>query len=89
VCAVLVVALLVLGAFLFGRATAAAVGPGRPPAEQAVTVQPGDTLWDIARRVAPRSDPRLEVARLMERNGLVTAVVRPGQRLVIPPGAPP
>jgi hypothetical protein len=42
-------------------------------------VQPGDTLWSIARQIDPNGDPRPIVDRLAERAG--GAALRPGQRL--------
>lgn len=47
------------------------------PAE--VVVQPGDTLWSIARALKPSGDVRPLVDRLVERTGGVTVVA--GQRL--------
>lgn len=44
-----------------------------------VVVQPGDSLWTIARSLQPRGDVRPLVDRLVERAGGVTVV--PGQRL--------
>jgi LysM repeat protein len=49
-----------------------------------VTVQPGDTLWSIATRVAPQRDPRAEVAALQKRNHLADVALVPGQVLQIP-----
>lgn len=46
-----------------------------------VTVRAGDTLWDIAARVAPRRDPRLEIASLQRLNHLGGVQLRPGQLL--------
>ena len=48
-------------------------------------VQPGDTLWDIARAVSPGSDPRARVHELAESAG--GAALEPGQRVVIDPAA--
>lgn len=45
-------------------------------------VQPGETLWDIARAIAPDADPRVVVAMLVERNG--DAPLQAGQRLELP-----
>jgi LysM repeat protein len=42
-------------------------------------VQPGDTLWTIAREVDPTSDVRSTVDRLVALNG--SAALQPGQRL--------
>ena len=47
------------------------------------TVQPGDTLWSIAERTFP-GDPREGVWELRERNDLDSAVIVPGQVLVLP-----
>lgn len=49
-----------------------------------VTVQPGQTLWQIALRVAPAEDPRATVDRLRALNGLGTLAIQAGQRLVVP-----
>ncbi len=41
------------------------------------TVQPGDTLWELARRFA------VSVAKLQEWNGLKKALIKPGQQLTV------
>ena len=46
-----------------------------------ITVQPGDTLWALASRVAPGRDPRAEVAQLRRLNHLADPGVMPGQVL--------
>ena len=46
-------------------------------------VQPGDTLWSIAERTFP-GDPREGVWELRERNALESALIVPGQVLVLP-----
>ncbi len=45
-------------------------------------VQPGDTLWSIARRLDPSTDPRPIMAELAARNG--GDVVAAGAALVLP-----
>jgi len=47
-----------------------------------VTVMPGDTLWGIAERLDPGSDPRPLVHELTSLAG--KGVLQPGQVLVIP-----
>ena len=44
-------------------------------------VEPGDTLWSIAERIAPGEDPRPIVHRLARQAG--GASLRPGQRLTL------
>ena len=56
-----------------------------PSAPAVVEVQPGDTVWSIAQRVAPQADTRAVVDAIVARNGLVGGVVHPGQRLRIRP----
>jgi LysM repeat protein len=60
---------------------AAAAGSG-PAGARTYVVQPGDTLWAIARRLQPTGDLRPLVARLSRANG--GTVVVPGQRVVLP-----
>jgi nucleoid-associated protein YgaU len=49
---------------------------------EVVVVEPGDTLWSIARRVEPTGDVRPVVDRLVAANG--STVIVPGQELVVP-----
>ena len=53
--------------------------------ERVYVVKPTDTLWSIA-ATNYGGDPREGVWRLRERNGLDGALLRPGQRLVLPRG---
>jgi hypothetical protein len=58
--------------------------PGRSPHPQVVNlvVQPGDTLWSIARRVAPSSDPRTVVDKYAAALG--TSDLQVGERISLP-----
>lgn len=50
-----------------------------------VVVEPNDTLWGIAvRHMDPTKDPRDNVNRLMEANGLDNVIIQPGQQLLVP-----
>lgn len=81
---------LVLGALTIvgGRGGLADLaGPPASPAgveasEQRVLVQPGDTVWGIARRLQPEGDVRPLVDRIIALNG--GAELRAGQHLLIP-----
>jgi hypothetical protein len=64
------------GAALGGVST---TSPERHPHVETVVVQPGDTLWSIAERLAPDRDPREVVDALVEARGSSTIV--PGETL--------
>ena len=83
--AVVLLSLVVAAVLLSGGAPARA-GTDRSPAMvgERVTVRPGETLWQIAERVAPGSDPRETVARILDLNGLQTAEVQVGSALRLP-----
>ena len=49
-----------------------------------VVVQPGDTLWGIAREVAPQDDPRAVVDAIEDLNGLHDGELMAGQVLRLP-----
>lgn len=50
-----------------------------------VVVSPGETVWDIARRVAPDADTRSVVAEIEELNSMTDAgSIRVGQPLSVP-----
>jgi len=52
---------------------------------EVVVVQPGDTLWSIARGLcSDRADVRRLVYEIRQLNGLQSAVIHPGQHLIIP-----
>jgi nucleoid-associated protein YgaU len=81
----LTAAVATLGGVLVWLAALSAPEPAAAPAApRAVTVQVGDTLWSIATRVAPDSDPVAEVAALQRRNELSGAALTPGQVLRVP-----
>jgi LysM repeat protein len=63
----------------------AGAAPGVPaaPVGSIVTVEPGDTLWSIAQRAEPKSDPRLVVDHLRKVNHLDSVVLSPGQTLKV------
>ncbi|MBX3097961.1 MAG: LysM peptidoglycan-binding domain-containing protein [Salinibacterium sp.] len=77
---------LVVAALLFalngGVATASLTGSDEP--FQYVTVAAGQTMWQIAEEIAPRSDPRDVIAQLVQFNQLSGPDVYAGQELAIP-----
>jgi LysM domain len=69
---------------------AAALGSDEAPspaARHTYVVRTGDTLWGIARRVAPATDPRATVLAIQQANGVDGSTLRPGDVLRIPAGS--
>ena len=87
-----VLVLLLLAAFAAGtllgaRSAAVPLGP-EPEPTRMVTVQPGQTLWDIASRAAPGTDLREVVEEIVRVNSLSSAGdLQIGQRLSVPTGS--
>ena len=54
------------------------------PVLSQLTVQSGDTLWSVARRIAPQRDARDVVDQLRRLNSLRTGQLRVGQQLLLP-----
>lgn len=91
VVAAFVALLLLAGLVVTGRAVALAVAPAPPgsgPAvaptgevTEVVVVQPGDTLWGLARRLRPEGDVRPLVDRLADAHG--PGPLQPGERLEV------
>ena len=62
----------------------ATVTAGDPVPVSEVTVQPGDTLWDIASAANPGGDVTQTVDEIAELNALSNGQLRVGQELTIP-----
>jgi nucleoid-associated protein YgaU len=64
-----------------------AVGVGGTPAAKAsrtYVVRTGDTLWSIATRFEPSTDPRVVIDAINSANGVDPGALVPGQQLSIP-----
>jgi nucleoid-associated protein YgaU len=72
-----------IGSWL-GPLVAGGDGDLRLAGVQSVVVQPGDTLWSIARGAAGTDDVREVVDRIQQLNGLQGTVLIPGQVLELP-----
>jgi Tfp pilus assembly protein FimV len=80
-----VMALMVLSGLILGHGSSQAAGRDSQQAtSRTLTVKPGDTLWSVAARIAPHSDPRLVVADIESRNHLIGGQVRAGEQLRVP-----
>ncbi|OII39014.1 hypothetical protein BIU98_12510 [Curtobacterium sp. MMLR14_010] len=51
---------------------------------QTVTIQPGETLWQLAEETAPNADPRDFVQDVVSLNALDGSAVQAGEQLAIP-----
>ncbi|HYI32542.1 MAG TPA: LysM peptidoglycan-binding domain-containing protein [Glaciibacter sp.] len=49
-----------------------------------VTVSAGQSLWQLAEKIAPTEDPREVIADIVSLNQLASEDVQPGQRLALP-----
>ena len=86
VLAVLAALVLAVGGLLASSGGSGVGASERPLSPAAVyVVQPGDTFWDIARRLEPAGDPRPLVARLVAAHG--SPVLVAGERLALPAAA--
>lgn len=68
---------------LTGQSATATSQPGKADFTY-VTVLAGQSLWQIAAKVAPDQNPRDFIAAVVSLNGLTTADVTPGQRIALP-----
>ena len=91
IAALLLLFVVIVGSVAVGRGALAGLAPA--PSKLSVStahagttgvvvVQPGDSLWSIARRVQPVGDVRSLVDQLASSNG--SAVLQPGDRIVLP-----
>ncbi|MGO4784591.1 LysM peptidoglycan-binding domain-containing protein [Cryobacterium sp. W22_MBD10_FK3] len=49
-----------------------------------VTIEAGQSLWQLAESIAPAQDPRDVIADIVNLNQLPSEAVQPGQRLALP-----
>jgi len=82
---VILCAAVVLNTMFFSTAIAAAGEPTRAGAATlTVTVQPGDTLWELAGRYGSSSRDTGWTVYEIERLNATGPLIRPGQELIIP-----
>ncbi|MEW6059747.1 MAG: LysM peptidoglycan-binding domain-containing protein [Actinomycetota bacterium] len=69
-----------------GQAVEARRTAGLEGGADVYVVRPGDTLWSIARAVAPSEDPRPLVDSIAAANDVEAGSIVPGQALLVPSG---
>ncbi|MFJ4294491.1 hypothetical protein [Curtobacterium sp. NPDC089689] len=77
----LIVALAVLNG---GRASAGDASGSGSAHFDTVTIQPGETLWQLAEETAPNADPRDFVQDVVTLNALDGAGLQAGEKIAIP-----
>jgi len=77
-------ALLMVAGFTLGRASSQAAGPVAHRPLPTVTVEPGETLWQIAARIDPSGDRRALVDQIEALNHLRSDQIVSGQQLRLP-----
>lgn len=58
--------------------------PAQGPGVESVTVQPGQSLWEVAQQAEPQRDTRDVVLQIVELNDLDSARVDSGQEVLVP-----
>jgi len=87
VCVALASALVVIGLGLTAEAAHAARAASAASGPQVVAAQPGETVWELVRRVAPSvAGPELAALtqRIVEANSLGSVRLQPGQLVQVP-----
>jgi LysM repeat protein len=75
---------LVTAALAFGINAGGATATSSSTPLTKITVVNGETLWGVAKQIAPNSDPRDVISDLMSVNRLDSADIYPGEQLSIP-----
>lgn len=74
-----------LGAVFVGPVAGAVAGQRVvSPKPRTYVVESGDTLWAIAAKLRPGTDPRQLIQQIQQINGVRAGSLSPGQSLVVP-----
>jgi LysM repeat protein len=74
----------VIAALAFGINAGGATATSSSTPLAMVTVVGGETLWSVAKQIAPNTDPRDVIADIISVNRLKSADIYPGEQLSIP-----
>lgn len=77
---------LVIAGLVFGLGASGAIATQDATGDSLtwVTVEGGQSLWDLAAEIAPTEDPREFAAQVVDFNHLASSEIQPGQELAIP-----
>ena len=80
---------ILFAAFSLGRANsqAAPTAGEAPVSVEQITVQSGESLWAVARRIATQNDPREVIGQILRLNRLQDSQLQAGQQLLLPMAA--
>ena len=70
--------------FTFSSMTGSVAGDSPSASLTFITVQQGDSMWDLAAEYAPNDDPRDWIAEAVILNALETVDLTPGQQIALP-----
>lgn len=79
-----IVAIAASSVFGFVSTAAANNSASRAADFEYITIESGQTLWDLAEQVAPGSNPQDWMQDVVNLNGLTSTDLKPGQRLALP-----
>lgn len=74
----------VIAALFFGINAGGATATNSSTPLAKVTVVGGESLWSLAKQIAPNSDPRDVIADIISVNRLGSADIYPGEQLSVP-----
>ena len=74
----------VVGVMLFALNGGGATATSSSGELELVTVQAGQSLWQLAEEIAPQNDPRDVISDILAVNDLESGSVQAGQRLALP-----
>lgn len=75
---------IVMSVFVMGTAGASASVQSVSAEPAYISVQAGETLWQLAEKLDPNADPRDLIAEIVALNDLPSSTVEAGQRLALP-----
>lgn len=70
--------------FTLSSISGSVAGDAGPVELEYITVQAGDSLWDLASEHAPGTDPRDWIAEVVMLNALQSVDLEPGQQIALP-----